>query len=439
MSRYDVVVVGGGLRGMRATARARAERPDARVLCVEATPAPGDDVQSQRSNGFVCELGPFAYTREELDFWLEHLDAPPRVVSASDRARTGWLFDGDERRPLRVEPEPYSFPTGCEELVQGYRRQLGEALRLGRRVTSIAPQSDGGFALALGTSPPSELRAQQVVLAIPDVDAADILAPFEPELPQVAARAERAERAFVWFGGIADQAPELTGYGVLPHPSLQGSVAEMIFCTEVFDFLTLAALIDNTALCVHGGLSPDLRTIDRIRTLDRCCEIPHEGPFCDLMWSDPEDIDAWSISPRGAGWLFGSKVTAEFNRINGLNIICRAHQLVQEGLKYMFEEESLVTVWSAPNYCYRCGNQAALLLIDDKLELTPVQYDQPQQPPRQVEQHRSSAIKGKAGHGAIMMAPGVEPPQHGATRAASALLFEGGGKDAGGGDGAYFT
>ncbi len=55
----------------------------------------------------------------------------------------------------------------------------------------------------------------------------------------------------------------------------------------------------------------------QIRTIDRVCEIPHEGPFCDLMWSDPEDIDTWAISPRGAGWLFGSKVTAEFNSING--------------------------------------------------------------------------------------------------------------------------
>uniref|UniRef100_A0A7S2Z523 Serine/threonine-protein phosphatase n=1 Tax=Chloropicon laureae TaxID=464258 RepID=A0A7S2Z523_9CHLO len=151
------------------------------------------------------------------------------------------------------------------------------------------------------------------------------------------------------------------------------------FCTEVFDFLTLAALIDNTALCVHGGLSPDLRTIDRIRTLDRCCEIPHEGPFCDLMWSDPEDIDAWSISPRGAGWLFGSKVTAEFNRINGLNIICRAHQLVQEGLKYMFEEESLVTVWSAPNYCYRCGNIAAILTFDENMDSKPKFFTETEQ------------------------------------------------------------
>ncbi|QDZ17588.1 phytochrome-associated serine/threonine-protein phosphatase [Chloropicon primus] len=151
------------------------------------------------------------------------------------------------------------------------------------------------------------------------------------------------------------------------------------FCTEVFDFLTLAAIIDNQALCVHGGLSPDLRTIDRIRTLDRCCEIPHEGPFCDLMWSDPEDIEAWSISPRGAGWLFGSKVTSEFNRINGLDLICRAHQLVQEGLKYMFEEENLVTVWSAPNYCYRCGNIAAILTFDENMDAKPKFFTETEQ------------------------------------------------------------
>jgi serine/threonine-protein phosphatase 6 catalytic subunit len=115
-------------------------------------------------------------------------------------------------------------------------------------------------------------------------------------------------------------------------------------CTEVFDYLTLSALIDGKVLCVHGGLSPDIRTLDQIRTIDRVCEIPHEGPFCDLMWSDPEDIDTWAISPRGAGWLFGRNVTAEFNQINGLELICRAHQLVQEGLKYMFPDKSLVTV-----------------------------------------------------------------------------------------------
>lgn len=49
----------------------------------------------------------------------------------------------------------------------------------------------------------------------------------------------------------------------------------------------------------------------QIRIIERNCEIPHEGPFCDLMWSDPEDIETWAVSPRGAGWLFGSRVTSE--------------------------------------------------------------------------------------------------------------------------------
>lgn len=136
------------------------------------------------------------------------------------------------------------------------------------------------------------------------------------------------------------------------------------YCCKVFDLLSVAALIDGKILCVHGGLSPDVTTLDHIRTIDRNKEIPHEGAFCDLVWSDPDDVDTWSISPRGAGYLFGAKVTSEFTKINKLELICRAHQLVQEGYKYMFPDENLVTVWSAPNYCYRCGNVASILSFD---------------------------------------------------------------------------
>jgi len=145
-----------------------------------------------------------------------------------------------------------------------------------------------------------------------------------------------------------------------------GSVNVWRYCTEIFDYLSLSAIIDGRTFCVHGGLSPSLSTLDQIRAIDRKQEVPHDGPMCDLLWSDPEDIEGWGLSPRGAGYLFGGDVVAKWNETNGTDLICRAHQLVMEGYKYMFSE-TLVTVWSAPNYCYRCGNVAAILELDEKL------------------------------------------------------------------------
>merc|ERR1719189_2282369 len=128
-------------------------------------------------------------------------------------------------------------------------------------------------------------------------------------------------------------------------------------------------MIDNKIFCVHGGLSPDISHIDHISLIERDCEVPTIGPFCDLLWSDPsnfENADSWVVSPRGAGWIFGGQVVKEFNHLNGIDLICRAHQLVNEGYSFRFNE-SLVTVWSAPNYCYRCGNVASILSFDEKL------------------------------------------------------------------------
>jgi len=118
-------------------------------------------------------------------------------------------------------------------------------------------------------------------------------------------------------------------------------------------------------LCVHGGLSPVIANVDSIRLLDRKQEVPHEGAMCDLLWSDPDEIDGWGLSPRGAGFLFGADIVKHFNHANNLSLIARAHQLVMEGFKEMFDS-SIVTVWSAPNYCYRCGNVAAILELNEE-------------------------------------------------------------------------
>lgn len=139
------------------------------------------------------------------------------------------------------------------------------------------------------------------------------------------------------------------------------------FFTDTFDYLPMTALVAERIFCLHGGLSPSIDTLDHARDLDRVQEVPHEGPMCDLVWSDPDDRCGWGISPRGAGYTFGQDITEQFTHINGLHFIARAHQLVMDGYQWQ-HNNGVVTVFSAPNYCYRCGNQAAIMEVDDSVQ-----------------------------------------------------------------------
>ncbi|GMH78432.1 hypothetical protein TL16_g07800 [Triparma laevis f. inornata] len=191
------------------------------------------------------------------------------------------------------------------------------------------------------------------------------------------------------------------------------------YFTDTFDYLPMTAVVASQIFCLHGGLSPSIDTLDHARQLDRVQEVPHEGPMCDLVWSDPDDRCGWGISPRGAGYTFGQDITEQvrttiarserqqrgakrraentaaggnsrdptqhtdgaltrlaslaarsppqFTHINNLSFISRAHQLVMEGYQWQHNDK-VVTIFSAPNYCYRCGNQAAIMEVPDNVE-----------------------------------------------------------------------
>ena len=147
-----------------------------------------------------------------------------------------------------------------------------------------------------------------------------------------------------------------------------GSINVWRYCTEIFDYLSLASIIDGKIFFFFFCLSTSINTIYEIRNIDRKQEVPHDGAMCDLLWSDPEvNIKGFSVSPRGAGYLFGEDIVQSFCLLNNVDFIARAHQLVMEGYKIIFGNK-LATIWSAPNYCYRCGNSAAILELNERLE-----------------------------------------------------------------------
>merc|ERR1712096_605407 len=89
--------------------------------------------------------------------------------------------------------------------------------------------------------------------------------------------------------------------------------------TDCFDYLPLCAQIENQIFCVHGGLSPELDSLDDYRSLSRFQDVPHSGPMCDLLWTDPDDRGGWRIVPEGVGYTFGQDITQDFLHLNGFS------------------------------------------------------------------------------------------------------------------------
>lgn len=121
--------------------------------------------------------------------------------------------------------------------------------------------------------------------------------------------------------------------------------------TDCFNCLPVAAIVDEKIFCCHGGLSPDLQSMEQIRRIMRPTDVPDQGLLCDLLWSDPDkDTTGWGENDRGVSFTFGIEVVAKFLHKHDFDLICRAHQVVEDGYEF-FAKRQLVTLFSAPNYC----------------------------------------------------------------------------------------
>ena len=140
------------------------------------------------------------------------------------------------------------------------------------------------------------------------------------------------------------------------------------FC-NLFNILPITALVGEKILCMHGGLAYDLKNIDQLKTIKRPTEIPEAGLLCDLVWSDPDEslyFDFCTNKERGISVCFSKKKVEEFTKENDLDLICRAHQVVEEGFQF-FANMKLITVFTAPNYMEEFDNNGGILEVNEDM------------------------------------------------------------------------
>ncbi|KAK6356843.1 3',5'-cyclic-nucleotide phosphodiesterase (PDEase) (3':5'-CNP) [Orbilia javanica] len=151
-------------------------------------------------------------------------------------------------------------------------------------------------------------------------------------------------------------------------------------CTESFCSLPLAAVMNKQFLCIHGGLSPELHTLDDIRAIDRFREPPTQGLMCDILWSDPlEEFGQEKTNDffthnhvRGCSYFFSYPAACNFLEKNNLLSIIRAHEAQDAGYRMYRKTKttgfpSVMTIFSAPNYLDVYNNKAAVLKYENNV------------------------------------------------------------------------
>ena len=137
--------------------------------------------------------------------------------------------------------------------------------------------------------------------------------------------------------------------------------------SDCFNWLPISSIVNSRILCMHGGLSPDLKELKNLKQIVRPTEVPDKGLLCDLLWSDPDaDAEDWAPNNRGISVLFNENLVEKAIDELDIDLICRAHQVVESGYEF-FAQRQLVTVFSAPNYCGEFDNAGAFMLVNKDL------------------------------------------------------------------------
>ena len=146
--------------------------------------------------------------------------------------------------------------------------------------------------------------------------------------------------------------------------------------TDCFNCLPVAAIIDEKIFCCHGGLSPDLESMEQIRRIPRPTDVPDQGLLCDLLWANPgSKINGWGendyiydedVEPEPRSFSFGPEIVSKFLAKHDMDLIARGNQVVEDGYEF-FAKRQLVTLWSAPNYRGEYDNAGAIMSVDETL------------------------------------------------------------------------
>jgi len=137
--------------------------------------------------------------------------------------------------------------------------------------------------------------------------------------------------------------------------------------TDCWNCLPISAVVGDKIICMHGGISPHLQSLEQIRRIQRPADVPDDGLYCDILWSDPDlETNGWGTNDRGVSYTFGPDIIEKFLDRHDLDLICRAHQVVEDGYEFMADRK-LVTVFSAPNYCGEFDNAGGMMTVSENL------------------------------------------------------------------------